>query len=280
MRWMSILLLTPLLLLAAFAPVTAEEGSGGAEAAAGAAAEEDAATGPQNITADSEAEEEALTAAERKEKLNEGNAFIQQIKNGGVPMGFLIALAVVGVVIIIERLARLNRGNIAPPELAERADEMWSAGDTDGVKQLAESDNSALGRVIAFLAENKDADYIALNEGAGEVAAREIQKQQQMNYWLAVVATISPLLGLLGTVLGMISAFKTVAVAGDIGDTSMVAEGIYMALSTTAAGLIIAIPTLGFFHYLKGRASQLALELEDTSNRLILKWFGKAKGAA
>lgn len=257
------LLIVPLLLLMATSTAVLGEDEAAApdEGAATAATVED-------LSQEAPAEEEAASES----------GFIQQIRNGGVPMGFLVALALVGIGLILERLARLTRSNIAPDGLAEEANSLWQNGDHDGVAKLAKSNTSALARVLAFLVENRDADYVALNEGAGEIAAREIQKQQQMNYWLAVVATLSPLLGLLGTVLGMISAFETVALAGDIGDTSMVAEGIYMALSTTAAGLIIAIPALGFFHFLKGRASQLALDLEDASSHLIITWFGKGAG--
>ena len=258
------LLIVPLLLIMAMGSFVHAEDEAEAindQTAATAATAEDLALEPSD---------DAAAASE--------SGFIQQLRNGGVPMGFLVALALVGIALIIERLAKLNLGNIAPDGLAAEADALWNNGDHEGVAQLAKTNTSALARVLAFLAENREADYIALNEGAGEIAAREIQKQQQMNYWLAVVATLSPLLGLLGTVLGMISAFETVALAGDIGDTSMVAEGIYMALSTTAAGLIIAIPALGFFHFLKGRASQLALELEDASSHLIIKWFGKGAG--
>ena len=203
---------------------------------------------------------------------------IEQIRNGGIPMGFLIVLAVVGIVLILERFMKLTRGNVSPDGLLDQAKARWREGDFASVQKLGEENPSALGKIIAFLAENRDAQYAALNDGAGEIAAREIQKHQQRNYWLAVVGTLSPLLGLLGTVLGMIAAFQAVAMAGDIGDVSMVADGIYKALSTTAAGLIIAIPMLGFYHFLKGRTNQLALELEDAGSHLIIQWFGKDAG--
>lgn len=205
---------------------------------------------------------------------------IAQIYNGGVPMGFLVALAFVGLGLMIERFSTLTRSRIAPDGLTQKAQELWKNKDYQAVQQLGKKSQSSLGNIIQFLAENRDADYSALNEGASDIAAREIQQQQQRNYWLAVVGTISPLLGLLGTVLGMIAAFQMVAEAGDIGDVSMVADGIYKALATTAAGLIIAIPAMGFFHFLKGRTSALALELEDAGSYLLIQWFGKAdKGA-
>ncbi|TVR10019.1 MAG: MotA/TolQ/ExbB proton channel family protein [Planctomycetota bacterium] len=233
----------------------------------------------QNQNAATAAQMDNFTGATGDEIATTGETtVIDQIRNGGVPMGFLIALALVGVALICERFAKLTRGTIAPDHLIHLAKTHWEQGDYSAVEKLGKESPSALGKVIAFLAENRDAHYAALNEGASEIAAREIQKHQQRNYWLAVVGTLSPLLGLLGTVLGMIAAFQAVAMAGDIGDVSMVADGIYKALATTAAGLIIAIPTLGFYHFLKGRTNQLALELEDAGSHLIIKWFGKDAG--
>ncbi|TVR07851.1 MAG: MotA/TolQ/ExbB proton channel family protein [Planctomycetota bacterium] len=255
-------LVIPLLLLGVMvsAGFAQDEAAANDDGVATAAAMDDVAAGT--------GEEAAATGGE--------TSVIDQIRNGGIPMGFLIALAVVAILLILERFAKLTRSTIAPDHLLNQAKTQWEQEDYAGVEKLGKESPSALGKVIAFLAENREADYTALNEGAGEIAAREIQKHQQRNYWLAVVGTLSPLLGLLGTVLGMIAAFQAVAMAGDIGDVSMVADGIYKALATTAAGLIIAIPTLGFYHFLKGRTNQLALELEDAGSHLIIKWFGKS----
>lgn len=123
--------------------------------------------------------------------------------------------------------------------------------------------------------DHKEDGRADINEGAGEIADREVRKIQQSNYWLAVIATLSPLLGLLGTILGMIKAFDVVAVAGELGDVSMVAEGISQALVTTAAGLIIAVPALAAYHMFKIRGNQLAIQLEDQASKAIDLWFPK-----
>ena len=89
------------------------------------------------------------------------------------------------------------------------------------------------------------------------------------------MATLSPLVGLLGTVLGMIASFSSIAIEGDISDMSKVAGGISQALITTAGGLIIAVPALASFHFFKVRAQKLSVEVEDEASGLINAWTKK-----
>ena len=217
-------------------------------------------------------------AAQQEEA--ERNPLLKLFEDGGWPMWFLALLSIVAVGIILERVINLNRGSIAPVGLVEKVDAQWKAGDHEGARQTAERDGSVLGQVLAHCAANKDASLAEINESTGDIASRELRRHLQTNYWLAVVATLSPLLGLLGTILGMIKAFDVVAVAGDIGDISLVAEGISQALVTTATGLIIAVPALGFFHIFKVRTNKLAIALEESSSEAIQRWFeGKGNAA-
>ena len=205
--------------------------------------------------------------------VNQGTMF-DHFLAGGVPMYFLMALAVLGLGIIIERSTNLNRGAFTPKGLGTKADELWQNGDYSGVAELGKKDGSALGKLISFCAEHRELPAADAHTQGGELVYRDVRRHQQTAYWLAVVATLSPLLGLLGTVLGMIDAFTAVAVAGDIGNINQVAGGISKALVTTAAGLIIAVPALGFFHLFKVRTNQLAVGLEDEGSELITRWYG------
>jgi len=108
---------------------------------------------------------------------------------------------------------------------------------------------------------------------AGDIASREIAQQLQRAYPLAVVATLEPLLGLLGTVLGMIESFDSIVQTGTVGDPSLLAAGISKALVTTAVGLIIAIPFLGLYHYFKSRTNYFASILEEEVTDLISEWL-------
>ena len=100
-----------------------------------------------------------------------------------------------------------------------------------------------------------------------------MRQHLQRAYPIAIVATLAPLLGLLGTVIGMIESFEVVSVVGSMGDASVLAGSISKALVTTAAGLIIAVPALAFYHYIKGRTVALTLLLEEDVNEVLTTWF-------
>lgn len=276
------LLLIPLLVLgASLMPMHAAEGD--APTTEPPATEAPAATdaaAPADDEAAASAASDAIDEQLAASADEEGSFITKFYLNSPVILGFLTVLAIVSLGIIMERFANLNRGKVSPDGLGQQADKLWQAGDYDGIKKLCAQDGSTLANAIAFCVEHRDEGIDTINEGAGEIASRDFRRQLQTNYWLAVVATLSPLLGLLGTITGMIASFAAVSVAGEIGDISMVAGGISEALYTTATGLIVAIPSLGAFHFFKGRVTQLAITLEDDSSALIRRWFGKQSQAA
>ena len=96
-----------------------------------------------------------------------------------------------------------------------------------------------------------------------DAAARAFERHRQRSYPLAIIATMAPMLGLLGTVIGMIEAFSKVAILGDTGDAAVLADSISKALITTDIGLVLAIPSLGAYHYLKQRISISELAVEE-----------------
>jgi biopolymer transport protein ExbB len=114
-----------------------------------------------------------------------------------------------------------------------------------------------------------------LNAYASDVAGREIRLHHLRAYPMVVAATLETLLGLFGTVGGMVGAFEAVALAGKMGDPSIMAEDISYALMTTAVGLVIAVPSLAAYHYFRARTSVLALSLEEELTELIADWFLK-----
>ena len=193
--------------------------------------------------------------------------------DGGWPMYFLLFLAILSIGIILERFANLNRRTVSPRGLDTEADNLWQNDEYEALIELGSSDGSALGKSLAYAAEHRDEGYDMASEGASEVASRELKRQLQSNYWLAVIATLAPLIGLLGTILGMIESFAVVAIAGEIGDIGTVAGGISKALITTAFGLIVAVPSLAGFHFFKGRVTKLSITLEEQCSPLLKSWF-------
>jgi len=217
--------------------------------------------------ADAPADEPADKPASRLE------VFIEKMKTTGVTGILLIAVSVFGLAFILERAFRLNRGVFISPGLVNEADELWRRGQYDALLDRCRADRSALAGVIESIVKHRHVPAQEVNVMAGDAGSRAIRRQHQKAYPLAVVAGLAPLLGLLGTVIGMVGAFETVAAVGSMGDPSVLADDISKALLTTAWGLSIAIPTLVAYHYFKTRTQNFGLVLEEQAGDLVSSWF-------
>ena len=197
----------------------------------------------------------------------------EKFKETGMTGMVLLLISVAGASFAFERFFNLRRTNIVPSGLSSECDKLWHAGDINDVKQLARQRPSTLGRVITLLADHRDGSHADVSNLVGDAASREMRVHLQRAYPLAVIATVSPLLGLFGTVYGMIGAFESVALAGKMGDPSIMAGDISFALITTALGLIIAVPALIAYHYFRVRTNIYGLTLEEQTNHLLIRWF-------
>jgi biopolymer transport protein ExbB len=197
----------------------------------------------------------------------------EQIVSGGMTMVALGMVSIAGIAFAVERSLMIREKYICPRALAESAPDYIQKNDLTGLYQLAETHPSTLGRIIQFIIEHRDNDYEKISTMAESIGAREIIDQEERNFPLAVVAAIAPLLGLLGTMIGMIEAFQMVAVYGDEGGASMLASSIAKALITTAFGLILAIPSIAAFHYFKHKLHKIGVRLEQDMEALITELF-------
>ena len=197
----------------------------------------------------------------------------QKFEAGGATMWVILFLSVAALAFVLERVCRLRRGAIAPSGLAAEADRLWRDGQLDRLEDLCHRRRSILSRVILFVVRHRDNPVSDINDAAGDIASRSMARHLMLTYPLAAVATLSPLLGLFGTVLGMIESFEMVAIAGEMGDPSILATGISKALVTTAFGLFVAIPTLFFYHLFRLRTNYLGKALEEEASTLISEWL-------
>ena len=195
------------------------------------------------------------------------------IQAAGWPIWPLIACSVLALALILERFAALRTARVAPAKLLDEAITVSSSTvpGPDVVGQLAQ--NSALGEVLASglraLQQNpkcSEADLRASMEGAGRSVAHRLEKYLSA---LATIASAAPLLGLLGTVIGMIEIFGAQSSPGGVagGDPAQLAHGISVALYNTAFGLIVAIPALVCWRYLRARTDGYLLQLEVAAER-------------
>lgn len=202
-----------------------------------------------------------------------GVPLTERFAQGGLTMYVLLGLSFVMVTFGVERLVNLRRKTVTPEGLADKVRTAWKNGDMDKVIAAADAQPSVLASAVTVLAKHRHVTGNDASAMAGDEVSRMMRRHLQKAYPLAIVATLSPLLGLLGTVTGMIDAFEVVAIAGSLGDASMLAGGIAKALITTAFGLIVAIPALGLYHHYRGKTHELALEVEEELNELLREWF-------
>lgn len=199
------------------------------------------------------------------------------IQAAGWPIWPLIACSILGLALIIERFVSLKTARIAPPSLLDEAITVsrHSVPASDVVEQL--SQNSALGEVLAagFRELNlnpnaSDEDLRSCLEGKGREVAARLQRYLGA---LATIASAAPLLGLLGTVVGMIEIFGAQVGGGAMGsggnNPAQLAQGISIALYNTAFGLIVAIPALIFWRYFRARVDGYLLTMELASEQLF-----------
>ena len=198
------------------------------------------------------------------------------ISSGGWLMMPIILCSVIAVAIIIERLWTLKKDSVAPADLVidiEHLLEQHQLTD-DRLEELEHS--SYLGRIlVAGLSFSKQApaDIRRSIEEAGRHVVHELEKYLNA---LGTIAAITPLLGLLGTVIGMIKVFAAITAVG-VGNPQILAGGISEALITTAAGLSVGIPSLMFHRYFKGKINELIVDMEQHALRLLNLMQGSPK---
>ena len=195
---------------------------------------------------------------------------LQQLATGGAGIWVIGALSVLMIAVAIERFHRFRPSAIAPAVLVDEALPLWRAGRLDDLRLALKQRDSVLAHAIAFLVDNRDRwSPELLGTRVGALASRELRQQQQRAYPLDVVATVAPIVGLLGTVVGMIEAFHVIAFTGGMGDASLLAGGISKALVNTAAGLSVALPALALHHFFRHRLATGGLALEAQLERVL-----------
>ncbi|HYE71209.1 MAG TPA: MotA/TolQ/ExbB proton channel family protein [Aquabacterium sp.] len=194
------------------------------------------------------------------------------IQAAGWPIWPLILCSVVGLALVVERFMSLREQRIAPPRLLDEVIAVTRQGlpSPDVVAKL--HDNSVLGEVLAAGLRAaagdprlNEAGLRQVFENAGRISVHRLERYLNT---LGTIAAAAPLLGLFGTVVGMIEIFGSQAPSGG-SNPAMLAHGISVALYNTAFGLIIAIPALMFYRYFRGKVDEYTLQLELSAERLL-----------
>jgi biopolymer transport protein ExbB len=202
---------------------------------------------------------------------------LELVTAGGWLMIIIIACSVVAIAICIERFYVLNRKRISPPHLLATVWKQLKAGEMDAGKLRTLRDSSPLGRILAAGLSNEHHGRDVMKESIEEAAGHVVHDLERYLNTLGTIAAIAPLLGLLGTVVGMIRVFAEIMSQGT-GNASALAGGISEALITTAAGLSVAIPALVMHRYFSGRIDGIVVELEQQTIKLVDALHAREEG--
>jgi len=193
---------------------------------------------------------------------------LEIVQAGGWLMAPIIACSVIAVAIVLERLWTLQRRRVLPPNVARQVWDLVSNNQLDAQQLQLVHQSSPLGQVLATGLTYQHAPREVLKEAIEDAGRHVVHELERYLNPLGTIAAISPLLGLLGTVSGMIRAFTAITAQG-VGNPTVLAGGIAEALITTAAGLTVAIPSLIAYRYLRGHVDGLVVMIEKESIRFI-----------
>ena len=193
---------------------------------------------------------------------------LELLMAGGWLMVPIALCSILMLAICIERFYTLNARKIAPPHLLATVWKQLKAGELDANKLKTLKQSSPLGRILAAGLANAYHGRDVMKESIEEAAGHVVHELERYLNTLGTIAAVAPLLGLLGTVMGMIKVFAEIMAQGT-GNASVLAGGISEALITTAAGLSVAIPALVMHRYFTGRIDGIVVELEQETIKLV-----------
>lgn len=190
-------------------------------------------------------------------------------------IGYLViflALSISLVSLFVMNMLAARRDTLCPQELVDSFEEKLNEKDFQGAYDMARTDESVLGQVLSAGLAKLSRGYNKAIEGMQEIGEEESMKLEHRLSYMALIGNLSPMIGLFGTVHGMIASFQVIAVSGATPKPAELAEGISTALFTTLIGLAVAIPAIAAYNLLRNRVSRLLLEVGVTSENLMSRF--------
>lgn len=200
-------------------------------------------------------EEEAAAAAPEPESLTD-----YLVQSGEIGW-LIIALSILALALIIENFVSLRRDKLAPPEIIDEVQALFDEGQYQEAMELCESEPTYFTRVCGAGVAKIGHSFDVIEKSLEEMGDEESIKLHQKIGWLALIANVAPMMGLLGTVSGMVAAFNAIASSGGQASPAELAGGISKALLTTMFGLVVAIPVTGSFAYLRNNLVRSVIEV-------------------
>lgn len=278
---LGVLMIAGLVAIPAFAPQAACAQNDDAELAAEEAAAEGgavAAPAPANPAAGAPAGNAPDNGAAEDDDGEKApsNLLVWTFQALGITYTVLFfALSITLLTLIVMNILGSRQDNICPPDLVEGVEQQLAEGNAQGAAELIRTDDSFLGQVVAAGLSKLDRGHSHAVEAMQEIGEEETMKMEHNLSYMALIGNISPMIGLFGTVQGMIAAFRTIATSGSTPKPSALAMDISTALFTTLAGLAIAIPAIAVYNILRNRVQRLTMQVGVTSEELLERFEGK-----
>lgn len=192
------------------------------------------------------------------------------IERGGVVTIIILLLLLVAAIIIIERLLFFRRIRVDEDQMISRLKATLEKGHFDEAISICENNPAPITNLIRVGIENHESSESAIKEAIVAAANLEIPRLERYLPSLGTIANVATLLGLLGTVIGTIQAFGVLGASGVVSDPSVLGRGIAVALLSTAAGIIVAIPSIAFYNHLVARVNHIIIRLENRVSEMVL----------
>lgn len=208
-----------------------------------------------------------------------GKGLFGMFQRGGILMWPILLCSIVALAFILERTIGLRASAVFPGKVLLDVKSLVGEGKIDEAVDACDKSRSPFGRLLHACLSRSDASGYEMESALEEAGSRVLYDMRSNARPLGIIADVSPLLGLMGTVLGMIKAFEVVAKTGALGRAELLAQGIAEALLTTAFGLAVAVPAMIFYHFFRGKADGLLREMEDACIDIVndLRRQGKSK---
>ncbi|HEY7886352.1 MAG TPA: MotA/TolQ/ExbB proton channel family protein [Cellvibrionaceae bacterium] len=199
------------------------------------------------------------------------NSLMQLLELGGAVVAILLLMSIYGLAIVLLKLWQFRAIRMGSRGFIEPTLAAWRQGDTARAAQVLRSNPNPIAQAMNLVVKGSAAGIAeeSLREEVARTAARDINVLRRHFRPLEVIGNIAPLLGLLGTVIGMIAAFNQLEAAGSQVDPSVLSGGIWEALLTTAVGLVVAIPAVALLNFLERSVERLHEDMQDALGRLF-----------
>ena len=213
----------------------------------------------------------AVYAAEEEEGGDDAERLTlwHNIKAGGITELIIILMSVVGMSLMIEHAVSIRREKLVPPYVLNELEQLFDEEEYEEAMDLCDQEDCFLTRVVGAGLARIGGGYERMAEAVQEVGEEEATTLHQKISYLSLIGSIAPMMGLLGTVMGMIAAFNKIAAMAGAANPADLASGISMALITTASGLIVSIPVMCAYMFFRNRVIKVVQEVGAITGELM-----------